>query len=72
MIRCGVLFAFLGFLQDSGTELKRVQVIETESFVNELMGRPKEKESIRQILGNINILSVRSFDCFHRSISFAG
>ncbi|KAJ3032685.1 hypothetical protein HDV00_007205 [Rhizophlyctis rosea] len=33
------------------------KVIETESFVNELMGRPKEKESIAQLLGNLNILS---------------
>ena len=34
------------------------RVIETESYVSELLGTPKEKETLFQLLNNINILQV--------------
>ncbi|KAJ3139084.1 hypothetical protein HK100_012001 [Physocladia obscura] len=35
------------------------RVIETGSYVNELLGVPKEKESLYQLLSNMNILSLK-------------
>lgn len=35
------------------------KVIETESYVNELLGTPKQKESLFQLVNNVNILQVR-------------
>ncbi|KAI9105789.1 hypothetical protein DFS34DRAFT_28852 [Phlyctochytrium arcticum] len=35
------------------------KVIETESYVNELLGTPKQKESLTQLLGNANILQFK-------------
>ncbi|KAI8824355.1 acyltransferase-domain-containing protein [Fimicolochytrium jonesii] len=35
------------------------KVIETESYVNELLGTPKEKESLSQLFGNLNILQFK-------------
>ncbi|KAJ3296892.1 hypothetical protein HK104_001043, partial [Borealophlyctis nickersoniae] len=35
------------------------KVIETESYVNELLGTPKQKESLFQLLNNINILGFK-------------
>ncbi|KND00860.1 uncharacterized protein SPPG_03964 [Spizellomyces punctatus DAOM BR117] len=35
------------------------KVIETESYVNELLGTPKEKESLFQLLNNVNILQFK-------------
>jgi glycerol-3-phosphate O-acyltransferase len=34
------------------------KVIETESYVSELLGTPKEKESLFQLVNNANILQV--------------
>jgi glycerol-3-phosphate O-acyltransferase len=34
------------------------KVIETPSFVDELLGSPKQKESLSQIFNNLNILQV--------------
>ncbi|KAJ3110248.1 hypothetical protein HDU96_006773 [Phlyctochytrium bullatum] len=35
------------------------KVIETESYVSELLGTPKEKESLMQLLNNLNILQFK-------------
>ena len=35
------------------------KVIETPSYVNELMGTPKQKESIFQLFNNINVLQLK-------------
>ncbi|KAJ3016431.1 hypothetical protein HKX48_004039 [Thoreauomyces humboldtii] len=35
------------------------KVIETESYVNELLGTPKQKESLKGILSNLNILQFK-------------
>lgn len=35
------------------------QVIETPSYVNELMGTPKQKESLVQMVSNLNILQLK-------------
>jgi glycerol-3-phosphate O-acyltransferase len=34
------------------------KVIETPSYVDELLGRPKVKESLSQLISNVNLLSV--------------
>jgi glycerol-3-phosphate O-acyltransferase len=41
------------------------KVIETGSYASELLGSPKEKESLFQLLNNINILQVGSSDLLH-------
>lgn len=38
------------------------KVIETSSYVSELLGTPKEKESLSQLLSNLNLLNVSSFN----------